>query len=327
LILRVVRSVQDCAEGARPSPGGITCWGGGEIRENLWPYASAYIAGRARRGELGRDAVRGYRATLLQLARAHGNRPIERFGRATIERWQEDLATAKRSSMRTKWSQVNRFCDHLVREGVIRTNPCDDMEAPRRPRSVPRAIDADQVSAVIACAPDARARAILWLMVGLGLRVVEVHRARVEDWSRRDQVLTVRGKGDHERLVPVIPPVAKALDAYLGEHPATVGPLIRSYRTPHRPLSRRDLGAMVSRWLTEAAVKLAPGDGCSAHALRHTAASDVLDACGDLRVVQELLGHTHLSSTSVYLRRSRLGEVRDAMDGRWYGTSPVEAIG
>ena len=70
--------------------------------------------------------------------------------------------------------------------------------------------------------------------------------------------------------------------------------------------------------MSDAGIKHRRRDGVSAHALRHTAASDVLDECGDLRVVQAMIGHIHLATTAVYLRRADLAQMREAMAGRDY---------
>ena len=71
--------------------------------------------------------------------------------------------------------------------------------------------------------------------------------------------------------------------------------------------------------MRRAGVKRGNYDGVSGHALRHTAASDVLDRCGDLRQVQQMLGHSSLATTAIYLRRADAGQIRAAMEGRDYG--------
>lgn len=111
--------------------------------------------------------------------------------------------------------------------------------------------------------------------------------------------------------------VAKALDEYLAEYPAQFGPLIRAYRTDTR-LMPDSISGMVSEWMRAAGVKRRSRDGRSAHSFRHTAASDVLDKCPDLRVVQQMLGHAHLTTTTIYLRRASMGQLREAMAGRRY---------
>jgi integrase len=78
------------------------------------------------------------------------------------------------------------------------------------------------------------------------------------------------------------------------------------------------ISGMVSEWMRAAGVKSWARDGVSAHALRHTCASDVLEHSKDLRAVQDMLGHRHLQTTSVYLRRANLDRLREAMGGRRY---------
>lgn len=279
-----------------------------------------YLSGRSRRAEITMVTVRQYRSALGGLAQVHGRRPIAQYGPGTIRRWLEAIAWQKASSRAAKWTAVLGFNRWLIATGRIHSDPCAGMDAPRRPRTEPRALDEDAVGALLAAAPDARARLIIWLEVGLGLRRIEVHRLRIEDWSRRDRVLRVTGKGSHERLVPMISAAAHAVEEYLAEWPATVGPLVRSTTDSSRPLSLSALSHYMARWMYDAGIKMAPRDGVNGHALRHTAASDVLDRCNDLRVVQEMLGHSSLAVTTVYLRRASIAQMREAMEGRTYLT-------
>lgn len=106
------------------------------------------------------------------------------------------------------------------------------------------------------------------------------------------------------------------LDAYLTEHPATTGPLVRSYTKPWQPLHPHYLGQMAAQWMRDAGVKRTQWDGRSAHTLRHSAATEVLDATSDIRLAQELLRHTHLASTEYYLGRSGTDRVRAAREAR-----------
>jgi integrase/recombinase XerC len=198
-------------------------------------------------------------------------------------------------------------------------NPTFEIPVPKQPRSEPRALDADLVADLIAVVVgDTRATAIVWLMVGMGLRCCEVSSVEMANWNRSGQTMTVTGKGSHQRTLPVPPEVSGALVVYLDEYPTRSGPIIRSFRRPTQALTPDALSGMVAEWMRAASVKLAARDGRSAHALRHTAASDVLDACGDLRVVQEMLGHSNLSTTAIYLRRAGLPKMRLAMAGRQY---------
>lgn len=284
----------------------------------LGPLVHQYLTGRVRLGEISVGTAASYRSALDVLALVHGGRAVRNLGDATIDRWLEARVHLKPSTKRTQWSYVSKFVDSLVKRGMVKFNPCHDRQAPKRPRVEPRTISQDDTELLLAALPDARARAIVHLEVGMGARRIEVHRARVEDWMRREKLMLLRGKGGHERIVPVPDEAAGAFEAYLAEWPATSGPFFRSYWGNGKPLSCSTLSHYVSDWLLAAGAKRAGGDGISGHALRRTAASEVLDASGDIRAVQQLLGHLHLSSTAHYLRQVDLPTIRSAMEGRNY---------
>jgi integrase/recombinase XerD len=300
-----------------------------EAGMTLAPLVHEYVTGRIRRGELVGCSASGYWSTLAVFAGVHGRRQVANISKRTVERWLETRSVVnadgvrvpmKPSTRRTQWSQVSCFLDWLVEDrGLLAVNPCHAMTAPRRPRTEPRALDGDAVAKLMLAAPDARARAVLAFELGLGARRVEAHRANVEDWSRRNRSFLLKGKGGHERTVPVSDFESHLFDAYLLEYPATVGPLFRSY-TSGRRLSTSTLSHYVVEWMFDAGIKHAPRDGVSGHALRHTGASDLLDACGDLVTVQEYLGHADLSTTARYLRRAKIGRMRDGMAARPYAS-------
>lgn len=285
----------------------------------LTVHADRYLAERRARGELCEVTVRNQRCHLRGLAESFGARPVDRLSRRSIQRWQETIGHLSPASRRQQLSSVRMFCRWLVERRLVNSDPTAGLPLVRQPRSVPRALSHRAVVALLEQAPDLRARAIIWLMLGCGLRCCEVARLEVADYDPAGPSLIVIGKGGHERFLPVEPDEVRAvLDRYLLETGIVPGPLIRSHREPWRGLQPDSISRLVARWLTDAGVKVRRRDGVSAHALRHTAASDVLDACGDVRVVQELLGHAHLATSAVYLRRASIGKLRAAMAGRHY---------
>lgn len=90
-------------------------------------------------------------------------------------------------------------------------------------------------------------------------------------------------------------------------------------------LDRHNLSALLTKLMVDAGIKGAGRDGISAHALRHTAASDALDRCHDVRTIQAMLGHSSLATTQIYLRRANLDQMREAMGGRYYLTAGCES--
>lgn len=249
---------------------------------------------------------------------AHGDRPVSDLDRRTINRWRTLIGTTSPATRRAYLSTVRAFCHWLVAEGHLEVDPTADIGRVKEPRRVPRARPEEDIIRLFAHAHDLRSKLIIWLMVGMGLRAVEVARAEVADYDRSARTLLVRGKGSHERMLPVPIAVGEAIAEYreaIGWRP---GPLVlaRGQRNAVTPAS---VSRIVSRVMLEAGVKHAGGDGISPHSLRHTAASDVLDKCGNVRSVQIMLGHASLATTQIYLRRASLGQLRDAMEGRSYG--------
>jgi integrase/recombinase XerD len=278
---------------------------------------SKYLDDRRKRGELNRRTVNQQRGVLARFAAACGDKPSATITVRDVDRWMRGREHLAPGSRRAEWSTVNAFLAWLVRTGTLRRNPLDGERRPSVPRSVPAALPPDAVARLLAVADgDVRLTAVLWAALGLGLRRSEIVALDVEHWDRFGGTVRVVGKFGHERLLPVTPQVEAAWLELLAADPAHTGPLFRNRRGGR--LHPGTVTAWVARAMTEAGVKRGPWDRACAHALRHTAASDTLDACGDLRVVMAMLGHRDLSTTSIYQRRAQVGQLRAAMSVRPY---------
>lgn len=286
--------------------------------DTLAPFVRRFVRERERRGEIAQISARNFESRLDGLVASFGKRPLSQFGPRAINRWQETIGDLSPATRHAYTATARVFCRWLVKEHLVRVDAGLEIPRVRQPRSVPRALPAADVARLLAVLPDERARAIVWLLVGLGLRRGEVSKLEVGDYDPVARTMFVHGKGGHERVVPTPKTVMGALDQYLTQVGAAGGPLIRSRSIPTAPLSPGAIGYLVSMWMRDAGVKHRSRDGVSAHALRHTTASDVMDRSGDLRLVQNLLGHANVSSTSIYLRRASLGQLREAMEGRPY---------
>lgn len=176
--------------------------------------------------------------------------------------------------------------------------------SPKYARSLPRPLSPDQARqtlAVVASGHDtpwiaARDRAVLLLLWGCGLRISEALGLSGADWPFSDS-LTITGKGGRQRLVPVLPAARAAVGDYLQQCPWTAAPALPLFRGARGgPLSPGTVqGAMRG---ARAALGLPPT--ATPHALRHSFATHLLSAGGDLRTIQELLGHASLATTQVY---------------------------
>lgn len=242
-----------------------------------------------------------------------------------VEAW---LASDRRQapgSLRVRLSALAGFYTWARRRGMVTIDPCDGVKPPRAVRAVPRAFTEDMVATLERSCSHTRERLIVALMVQEGLRCCEVANLQVTDLDRREGTILVTGKGGHERVLPLTERVLRALADYEAEFPPPhFGPLIRSIRSARsasKGLTAGSISDIMRRVLTDAGLKHGPRDGVSAHALRHTAASDVLERCGDVRVVQEMLGHASLTTTQIYLRRVSGDRLRRAMEGRDYRAS------
>lgn len=279
-----------------------------------------YLRERVSRRDLAICTARNHRSALLLFAAGIGDRDPSTITQADIERWLETRAGRRPSTARSQFSYLRTFLAWVVDQGHLQRNPCDRMKAPRVPRPAPRAMAANSIGTLLDVCPDARARAVVWLMIGMALRCCEVERLQVYDWDLSTATMHIRGKRDDERIIPVPKAVSQALDAYLAEHPPTGrGPLIRTYRRPNQPLRADTISGMVSSWMGAAGLKRGAHDGVSAHALRHSCASLAFERTKDIRIAQELLGHTNLAVTSRYLRPAGVEALRDALAGRSYG--------
>lgn len=282
----------------------------------LHHHVIKYLRGRVDRGEISRVSADGIAKTLRGFSRSFGSRPLAQLGPRAIDRWLATIGHYAPATRREYLSRVRTFCRWLMAEGHIIADPTEHVKPIRQPRTVVVTLTEPQVAALLGACPDARARAIVWLLVGCGCRCIEVERMLVEDYDPRQRLLLLRGKGNHERQVPTPAAVAAALDAHLDEAGRRAGPMFLGERGGLRSAT---IGTYVRRWMRDAGVKSAPFDGRSAHGLRRTAGSDVMDRTNDLRAVQAMLGHVRVETTAKhYLRPVPLDHLRAAMEGRTY---------
>lgn len=283
----------------------------------LYWLAADYVAGQLRRGQIAASTAANRRYVLWRFTDQVG---LEGRRLVGVNRWLDAIGARAPRGRRADLSHVRGFTAWLAAEGHVDRDPLLDAPRVRVPRSVPRALPADQVAAILAACPDCRARLVVDLMLWAGLRRAEVPALRVDDADLVAGTLRVRGKGGHERLLPLPDAVCASLAAYLAEAPPVDrrGPLIRSYRDPERGIGPVRVGMIVSAAMSAAGVHLQPGDGRTPHALRHTAATDTLRAGATLADVQALLGHSSIATTAIYLKADTAALAR-AMGNRRYG--------
>jgi integrase/recombinase XerC len=218
-------------------------------------------------------------------------------------------------SMARKLSAVKAFYRWLAEREGFEPTAVLSTRAPKFQKKLPRPLAVDAARALIDCVEmqsdrpwvAARDVAVLTLLWGCGLRISEALGLRGRD-APLPASLRIVGKGNKERMVPVLPAARDAVRAYqaLCPHPAEAeGPLFRAIRGG--PLNART----VAKVMAEARMQLGLPASATPHAMRHSFATHLLDAGGDLRAIQELLGHASLSTTQAYtaVDTARLMEV------------------
>lgn len=205
-------------------------------------------------------------------------------------------------SIQRQLSALRRFFKFLRREGRIDGDPVEGVRAPRVKRRLPRPLDVDQVVALLSI-PDegdlaTRDRAMLELFYTSGLRVSELAQLTWDRLDPDEALVRVVGKGRKERLVPVGQPALQALDAWRRVQAALPGAEERRIFTSlkGRALGVRAIQKRVAYWSERQGLD----QRVHPHQLRHSFASHILESSGDLRAVQELLGHANLTTTQIY---------------------------
>lgn len=205
-------------------------------------------------------------------------------------------------------SSLRGFYKFLGRKYDIKNDAIGLVSSPKVPRKLSKAIDASDVAdmqgairATNVKNPWVAARdwALVVLLFGCGLRISEALNLRNRDVIGRPDVLRIVGKGNKERLVPVLPAVWDAMDKYLAAHPFDKAPDAVVFRSVRGlPMSAR----MAEKVVENLRNYLQLPDYVTPHALRHTFATALLAGGADLRSLQELLGHSSLAATQVYTR-------------------------
>ena len=220
------------------------------------------------------------------------------------------------TSLQRRLSACRSFYRWLLRHGRIAASPAGGVRAPKAPRKLPQVLDPDEAKALVEVPTDAplglRDRALLELFYSSGLRLSELCTLRWRDLQLAEGLVTVLGKGSKQRTVPVGSHARAALEAWRGEQKAAADAHVFPGRN----------GAISPRAVQLRLRQLAQRQGLfkrvHPHLLRHSFASHVLESSGDLRGVQELLGHADIATTQIYthLDFQHLAKVYDAAHPR-----------
>jgi integrase/recombinase XerC len=208
----------------------------------------------------------------------------------------------KKSSISRKLAAIRSFFKYLHREGYVKKNPAKLVSSPKVPKTLPRFLDVDETFSLMDTPKGdtfrpTRDKAMLELLYSSGLRVSELTSLDVVDLDMKESVVRVKGKGRKERIVPIGSKSMEALQNYLPER------ISLKKKSPALFLNNRG-GRLTQRSVRRILVNYSrminlTGD-VGPHTLRHTFATHLLHEGADLRSIQELLGHSSLSTTQKY---------------------------
>ena len=227
------------------------------------------------------------------------HRDLRRFAARLSDRGISKAGVAR------KLAAIRAFYAALLRAGEVSANPGDLVASPKRDRKLPRVLSREEMQSLLDRIPtrtplEMRDRAMLELAYSCGLRAEEVVNLNLDAPDFEGERLRVDGKGGKTRLVPMGEPAQAALGRYLERGRRTLvgagGEEALLVSKSGRRLHPSDVRRRLQRWVREAAI----AGGVSPHAMRHSFATHLLQGGADLRTIQELLGHSSLSTTQVY---------------------------
>jgi len=277
------------------------------MRDGEWQQAERFLDHLAHVRRLSVHTVVSYRRDLTCLAEFCAKEKISRWSDLRNHHLRRYAAKShggglNPSSVQRRLSGARSFLKYLVKEGTIELNPAVGVSAPRAARRLPTTLDVDQMASLLKIDGDdavtVRDRAMLELLYSSGLRLGELTGLDLADVDLSDGVVRVTGKGRRTRLVPVGRQAREALKRWLRlrANLADVEKAAFFIGVRGERISPRSVQARVNHWAKRSGLGLR----VHPHLFRHSFATHVLESSGDLRGVQEMLGHTNISTTQIY---------------------------
>jgi len=268
------------------------------------PLLRGYLEHLSNERRLSRHTVENYARDITALFGLAGNAPLKQLQVQNVRRFVAQLhgRGLDGRSLGRMLSAWRGFFHYLARDHGYTQNPCLGIRPPKSVKRLPHALSPDEAGRLMEIAATdplaVRDKAILELLYSSGLRLSELTGLAEDDVNLRDATVRVTGKGSKTRIVPVGSHAIAALKAWLPARGqlARAGAKALFVGQDGRALGPRAVQSRLKQW----ASKLGLADKVHPHALRHSFASHLLQSSGDLRAVQELLGHASISTTQVY---------------------------
>jgi len=270
-------------------------------------YIEKYLTGLAVERRLSEHTIKAYRRDLNKLVDFCDGRGAILWQGLTNHLVRLFSASLNANGMHAKsiqriLSAGRGFSQYLIQQGALKTNPFDDVRAPKAEKRLPKTLSVDQITSLVEIDVNDplsyRDKAILELFYSSGLRLAELCSLDLNDLNLADQMVRVTGKGDKSRDLPIGRQADQAIRNWLlqrNSFPLKDFEAVFVSKHGNR-ISPRNIQARVKHWASKQGIEVS----VSPHMLRHSFASHLLESSGELRAIQELLGHTNISTTQIY---------------------------
>ena len=267
-------------------------------------YISDFLSYLEVEANYSKNTINSYENDLNKFEEYYKNKDLLKIISKDIEKYIQTLSDLAPTTVSHNISSLKTFYSYFLKQGRISNNPTDGIKSPKLGIHLPTYLTIDEVNKLldieVTDAFSSRNKAILELMYATGLRISEVISLEFKNIDYDECIIRVMGKGSKERIVPVNDYAIKYLKEYIDNYrPELVKNEINNYiflNNHGRMLTRQGIFKMIKNYAALKNIKKTIGP----HTLRHTFATHLLENGADLRVIQELLGHSDISTTQIY---------------------------
>ena len=250
------------------------------------------------------NTIESYKNDLLKLSH-FVNKDIKSIDVDDLKKYIKSLSNSlEEKSLSRNISCIKSFYKFLIINKIVNNNPSDALYLPKTKKSLPKVLSEEDVLKLLDIelkdSFDYRNKAMLEVMYASGIRVSELVNLKLQDVDLSDEVIRINGKGSKQRIVPLGEYATLALKEYINNYRST---MLKKYNTDYIFLNNH--GNVITRQgffkiIKEIASKKGINEDISPHTLRHSFASHLLKYGADLRTIQELLGHSDITTTQIY---------------------------
>ena len=267
-------------------------------------YISDFLSYLEVEANYSKNTINSYENDLNKFEGYYKSKDLLKITSKDIEKYIQTLSDLAPTTVSHNISSLKTFYSYFLKQGRISNNPTDGIKSPKLGIHLPTYLTIDEVNKLldieVTDAFSSRNKAILELMYATGLRISEVISLEFKNIDYDECIIRVMGKGSKERIVPVNDYAIKYLKEYIDNYrPELVKNEINNYiflNNHGRMLTRQGIFKMIKNYAALKNIKKTIGP----HTLRHTFATHLLENGADLRVIQELLGHSDISTTQIY---------------------------